>query len=228
MSGAEAIGIVGLIASVITIFETCRDLHAAATNVEGLHEAFLAISNNIPLVLNILQECKRMQEQADQDYKTSTDDAQKRRLAESAAAVRPIMIACERNAQSLKDIFEEVISSPDANWLERYRKAVRANIHSKRRKVEDLMTDILRKLQLLHTNQFFKLVADKRSQELEAAIQQLAELPPSLPDDDSRYMHSGSGPMNINPGSGTMRNYNFSGGSNNKMFNAETQNFGKD
>lgn len=66
MSGAEAIGIVGLIASVISIIKTSRDLYDAANSAKGLHEAFRAVSQNIPLVLDILRDCKRAQEQADE------------------------------------------------------------------------------------------------------------------------------------------------------------------
>ena len=67
MSGAEPIALVGLIASIITIIETSRELYDAASNAKGLHEAFRAVSKNIPLVLNILRDCKRAQEQADDE-----------------------------------------------------------------------------------------------------------------------------------------------------------------
>ena len=135
------------------------------------------------------------------------------------------MIACEDNAKKLKDIFEKVVPEEHAHWLERYRKAVQAVMPNKKRKVEDLMKDILEKLQLLHTNQFYKVVTEKRSADLEGAIQQLSELSPSLPDDEGRYTHYGSGSMNVNPGGGTQHNYNQSGGSNNRQYIADIQNF---
>lgn len=65
MSGAEAITVVGLISSVITIIQTSRDVYDAATSAKGLPKAFRAVSNNIPLVLNILRDCRQVQEQAD-------------------------------------------------------------------------------------------------------------------------------------------------------------------
>ena len=225
MSGAEAITIIGLISSVITIIEKSRDLYDAATNVKGLHEAFRAVSSNIPLVLNILRECKRVQEQDDRDWRETNDAARKLELEESAEAVRPIMAACEDNAMKLKEIFEKVIPEEDANWLDRYRKAVQTVMPGRKRKVEDLMKDILEKLQLLHANQSFKVVTERRSDDLDGAIQQLSELSPSLPDDDGRYSHYGSGSMNINSGEGTQHNYNQSGGSNNKQYIATTQHF---
>ena len=73
MSCAEAITVLGLISSVIAIIEAPRDLYDAASSVEGLHEAFRAVSHNIPLVLNILRDCKRVQEQVFRDYSLTTD-----------------------------------------------------------------------------------------------------------------------------------------------------------
>ena len=225
MSGVEAITVIGLISSVITIIETSRDLYDAATSVRGLHEAFRTVSNNIPLVLNILRDCKRVQEQADRDWRDSNDAAQKRELEKSAEAVRPIMAACGDNVAKLKAIFEKVVPQDDAHWLERYRKAVQAVMPDKKRKVEDLMKDILEKLQLLHTNQFYKIVTEGKSDELNGAIQQLSDLSTSLPDDDTHYIHYGSGSMNVNTGKGTQHNYNQSGGSNNEQYIATTQHF---
>lgn len=224
MSGAEAFAVLGLISSIITIIETSRDLYDAATSAKGLHEAFRAVAQNIPLVLNILRDCKRIQEQADRDYDASNDPVYKHDLEESAKAVKPIMLACEENAQKLKAIFEKVIPGDRANWLERYRKAAKAVMPNKKHRVEDLMEEILQSLQLLHTNQFFKVESEKKSEELDMACQQLSELPPSLPDDDTRNTHHGSGSINFHAGTGVQNNYNQSGGSNNKQYNAGTLN----
>ncbi|KAK5113792.1 hypothetical protein LTR62_003176 [Meristemomyces frigidus] len=223
MSGAEAITIIGLIASVTTIIETSRDLYDAATSAQGLHDAFRAVSQNIPLVLNILRDCKTVQEQIDRDYAASTDAHHRHELEESSKAVKPVMSACAENAQQLKKILEKVVPGDTAHWLERYKKATQAVMPYKKRKVEYSMKEMLEKLQVLHT-----IEAEKRSAEVEAAIQHLSELPPSLPEDDSRYSHSGAGPMNVNAGGGIQKNYSQSGGSNNKMYNAENRNFGGD
>ena len=226
MSGAEAVAIVGLIASVVTIIETSRHLFDAASSASGLHEAFRAVAQNIPLVLNILRDCKRVQEAVDRQYNASTNQEEKRKLYDSAEVVRPIMERCRENAQDLKEIFEKVVPGDQASWLERYKKAAHAVMPNTKHKVEDLMKEILEKLQLLHTNQYFRSETEKRSSDLETAIAQLSDLPSSLPEDDGRYSHSGSGSMNVNAGDGTQHNYNQSGGSNNKQFNAHTQSFG--
>ncbi|MCJ1469556.1 hypothetical protein MMC07_008190 [Pseudocyphellaria aurata] len=84
----------------------------------------------------------------------SDDAAHRRELEESTEAVRSIMAACEDNAAKSKAIFKKVVPQEKARWLERYRKAVQAVMPNKKLKVEDLMKDVLEKLQLLHTNHF--------------------------------------------------------------------------
>jgi hypothetical protein len=231
MSGAEAITVLGLISSVIAIIEASRDLYDAASSVEGLHEAFRAVSQNIPLVLNILRDCKKVQEQVDRDYSLTTDADRKREIEESSKAVEPLIKACQENGKRLQEIFQKVVSEDDASWIERYKKAASAVMPGKKRKVEDLMKEILEKLQLLHTSRFFKSENEqrneKKSKELETAITQLSELPSSLPGDEGQYSHYGSGAMFVNPGLGTQHNYNQSGTSNSNQYNAHTLNIGQ-
>lgn len=230
MSGAEAIAVLGLISSVIAIIEASRDLYDAASSVDGLHKAFRAVSQNVPLVLNILRDCKKVQEQIDTEYSLTTDADRKRDIEESNKAVEPLILACREDAKQLQEIFQKVVPDDDASRVERYKKAAHAVVPGKKRKVEDLMKEILEKLQLLHTSRFFKSESEqkneKKSKELETAISQLSELPSSLPEDEGRYSHHGSGSMFINPGHGTQQNYNQSGGSNNTQYNGQTQNFG--
>lgn len=180
MSGAEVITVLGLISSVITIIETSRDIYDAASSAEGLHEAFRAVSQNIPLVLNILRDCHKVQEQVEKEYSLTVDENLKRDIEESNKAVEPLVLACQENAKRLQEIFQKVVPEDDASWVERYTKAARAVLPGKKRKVEDLMKEILEKLQLLHTSRFFKSENEqkneKKSKELETAISQLSEL----------------------------------------------------
>ncbi|KAI6855497.1 hypothetical protein KC343_g109 [Hortaea werneckii] len=232
MSGAEVITVLGLISSVITIIETSRDIFDAASSADGLHESFRAVSHNIPLVLNILRDCRRTQEQVGKEYNQTDDQNRKRDIDESSKAVKPLIQACQDDAKQLQDIFQKVIPEDGSSWVERYKKAARAVLPGKKRKVEDLMKDILEKLQLLHTSRFFQSEnANKNentSKELETAITQLSELSPSLPENEGQYNHYGSGGMFIHPGGGTQHNYSQSGGSGNKQYNARTLNIGKD
>ena len=115
MSGAEVITVLGLISSVIAIIETSRDLYDAASSAQGLHEAFRAVSQNIPLVLNILRDCKKVQEQINQDYSLTIDADRKRDIEDSSKAVEPLILACEENAKRLQEIFQKVVPDEDAN-----------------------------------------------------------------------------------------------------------------
>ncbi|KAI7347518.1 hypothetical protein KC354_g13926 [Hortaea werneckii] len=232
MSGAEVITVLGLISSVITIIETSRHVFDAASSADGLHEAFRAVSQNIPLVLNILRDCKTTQELVEQEYSLTVDEDLKRDIEESNKAVKPLIQACQDDAKQLQQIFQKVVPGDDASRFERYKKAARAVLPGKKRKVEDLMKDILEKLQLLHTSRFFKSENERtnenRSKELDTAITQLSELSSSLPENEGQYNHYGSGGMFIHPGEGTQSNYSQSGGSGNRQYNAGTLNIGKD
>ncbi|KAI7263976.1 hypothetical protein KC345_g8982 [Hortaea werneckii] len=232
MSGAEVITVLGLISSVITIIETSRDVFEAASSADGLHEAFRTVSQNVPLVLNILRDCRRAQEQVEKEYSQTGDGNLKRDIEESSKAVRPLIQACQDDTKQLQEIFQKVIPEDGSSSVERYKKAARAVLPGKKRKVEDLMKDILEKLQLLHTSRFFKSENEKKnentSKDLQTAITQLSELSPSLPENEGHYNYYGSGGMFIHPGEGTQNNYSQSGGSGNKQYNAGTLNIGKD
>ncbi|KAI7227084.1 hypothetical protein KC330_g8558 [Hortaea werneckii] len=233
MSGAEVITVLGLISSVITIIETSRDVFDAAASADGLHEAFRAVSKNIPLVLNILRDCKTTQELVEQDYSLTVDEDLKSDIEESNKAIKPLIQACQDDAKQLQQIFQKVVPEDDTSRVERYKKAARAVLPGKKRRVEDLMKNILEKLQLLHTSRFFKSENERtnenRSKELDTAITQLSELSSSsLPENEGQYNHYGSGGMFVHPGNGTQNNYSQSGGCGNKQYNAGTLNIGRD
>lgn len=228
MSGAEVITIVGLISSVISLIETSRSLYDAANDAEGLHEAFRAVALNVPLVLNILKGCRTIQEGLAKDYEASTDADQKRELEATTEAVKPVILKCKENAEALKEIFEKVVSGDEAKWLERYKKAAKSLMPGRKKRVEELMKEMLEKLQLLQTSRFFQAEIEKRSQKLEDGMSQLSELEPSLQEDNDAFNHYGTGPQNVNTGTGIQHNYNQSGGSNNRQFIGQTMHFGKE
>ncbi|WPH00629.1 Hypothetical protein R9X50_00345900 [Acrodontium crateriforme] len=226
MSGAEAFAVIGLISSIITIIDTTRQVYDAATNAEGLHEAFHLVSQKLPLVLDILIDCRRISEQKQDQFKQETDVIRKRELEKSAEAVRPVVEQCKQSAKELQEIFGKVFTGDGANWFERYRKAASA-VFGKKGRVEDLMSDMLDSLQLLQAKQIFRDAVSQHSSELVEAIQELSEVASSLPEEDGRYKHSGSGPMNVNASTGTQNNYNQSGRNNTQNFGGQTQHFAK-
>ena len=226
MSGAEAITIVGLISSIITIIETSKKLYDASHDAKGLHEAFRDVAQNIPLVLDILRDCQAIQQQVDKDRETTTDAAHKLELEESSAATKTVMADCHKKAKALESIFEKVMPGDGAKKRERYKKAAKSMKPGRAKKVVDLMASIMTKLQTLQTSRFFKDQLEKRDVDIKAELDKLSQLGPSLQEDEGTFRHSGSGAQNVNTGKGSQYNYNQSG-KNSKMFNARTQNFGK-
>lgn len=226
MSGAEAITIVGLISSIITIIETSKKLYDASHDAKGLHEAFHDVAQNIPLVLDILRDCQAIQQQVDKDCETTIDAGHKLELEESSTATKPVMADCLKKAKTLETIFEKVMPAEGAKKRERYKKAAKSMKPGRAKRVVDLMASIMTNLQTLQTSRFFKDQLEKRDVDIRAALDRLSELGPSLQDDEGTFRHSGSGAQNINTGKGAQYNYNQSG-KNSKMFNAHTQNFGR-
>ncbi|KAF2718027.1 hypothetical protein K431DRAFT_288075 [Polychaeton citri CBS 116435] len=123
------------------------------------------------------------------------------------------MTTCEGNAQKLLEIFKKVVPSDDATRSERYLKAVRTITPGKQRRVEELMNEILVNLQLLHFWDYFGTRAEEMAfADLGIAIEQVASVPPSLPEDNAgQYAHFGSGSMQVNNGSGVQNSYSNNG-----------------
>ncbi|KAF2720633.1 hypothetical protein K431DRAFT_211384, partial [Polychaeton citri CBS 116435] len=155
-SGAEVIAVLSVISSVIAVIEGSQSLYEAAKNTKGLNEAFLKVAENIPLVLSTLRRIKEVQGSVIENYTNAADATQKADLEESSKAVSSILKICREKARQLEEIIEAVITGDEATRLERYRKALQAAVPGKRRKVEELMRDILDKLQLLHTHHYFQ------------------------------------------------------------------------
>jgi hypothetical protein len=227
MSGAEAAAVVGLIASIITVVETSKKLYDASHDAKGLHEAFRDVAQNIPLVLDILRDCHAIQQQVDKDHHTTSDAILKLELEESSAATKTVMVDCHKKTKMLQDIFEKVMPEDGAGKRERARKAARSFKPGRPKQVVDLMTKIISQLQTLQTSRFFKSELEKRAVDIKSAMDKLSELGPSLEDSESTFRHTGSGAQNINTGRGVQHNYNQSG-KKSKMFNARTQDFGRE
>lgn len=223
---AAAATVIGLISSIIAIVETSKKLYDASHDANGLHQVFRDVAQNIPLVLDILRDCQAIQQKVDDDHKTTPDVAHKRELEESSAATKTIMADCHEKTKTLQNIFKKVMPAEGAGKSERKKKALRSCKPGRPKEVVDLMTKIISQLQTLQTSRFFKSELEKRAVDIKAAIDKLAELGPSLQDDDGTFRHSGSGAQNVNTG-GKQYNYNQSG-KNSKMYNARTQHFGND
>ena len=149
------------------------------------------------------------------DYSQTSDAARKQAIDEKSNAIAPVMAIYKEIAQALTDIFEKVVPGDRASWLERYAKAVRTVMPDGKRKIEELMKEILEKLQLPFIHHYFEAAVSSVS--LGTAIEELSEISPPLPDDTLQYAHNVAGSLNMNTTSRTMNTYTYSGGSG-KMF----------
>ena len=59
MSGVEAIAILGIISSVISIVDSTKQVYDAASNTNGLPEAFREVAARLPVVRDILDSAKQ-------------------------------------------------------------------------------------------------------------------------------------------------------------------------
>ncbi len=126
MSGAEAIAVLGLISSIVDIIDEIKKVYDAATDAKGLPEAFREVAGRLPIIVNILDTARL-------DVRDK-DEA-------SCKGVKPVVEACKRKAQTLKELFDRVLPADGAGTVERYWKAVKAL--GKGNEVEQLMKGML-------------------------------------------------------------------------------------
>jgi len=211
MSGAEFLAVIGGISAILTITNVIADIYKTVKDKRDLPEAFSVVASHLPIVTAILESAKQ-----------HIDDARDEALCKK---IKHIVERCEANSKTLRGIFEEVKPSDGAWKLKRYYKAVKAK--GKGSKVESLMANILKDIQLLAMEHGLKAATADQQEEILAAITELSEVPSSVPDSE---FHEAGVTMNQS-GSGTQQYtakgnaYSTGGG---KMFNAETQNFGKE
>lgn len=198
MSGAEAFAVLGAISSIIAIVDGIKQVYDAATNAQGLPNAFREFAARLPLVHTILVLAKQHIE----------GDAHK----ESYDGAKDVVEGCKDKAKKLEELFQKVVPTDGASRAERYRLAVKSL--GKGHRVETLMKEMLEDVQLLAINHSMATVTDTQLKEVDDAIKEVAALPPSIPEHPtegigSTAIHYGSGSINQaqrdqfnNPGSG--------------------------
>jgi len=198
MSGiTEASMVMDLIAGIITIIKTTKEIYDTVQDTEGLPKAFSDVAPKLPIVSDTLQLARDYMDGADID-------------ATTYKALEQVVESCEVKAQHLKDIFQKVIPIDGESRIRRYRKAAQAV--GKGGRVENLMEEILKNLNILGNYLHFATMTKKK---LEDAIVAVSEIDPSLPDnfDDMQAgnYNYGNGPQIIG-GAGTQTNNTVSGG----------------
>jgi hypothetical protein len=202
----EAGTVIGLISGVISIIEATKKIYDAAKDAKGQPEAFRQVAARLPLVNDILQTAKERAQTLDE----SAQDA-----------LRPILKSCNAKAEGLQTLFEKVVRKDDDKWYDRYKTAL--STLGKGDKVECLMEGILTDIQVLACERLMGTVTNAQIKELDEAIKEMNEMPPSLPDEAGsvNQTHSGSGDnigvtaagtVNQHKGSGDLYHNVISGG----------------
>jgi hypothetical protein len=189
MSGVDVRLAVGLIRSVISIIEVTKTTYDAAKDAKGQPEAFRQVAARLPLVIEILHSAK----------------ARAQTLDETAEeALEHILKSCEAKAQKLQEIFQKVIRKDDDKWYDRYRKAVGTVI--KGGKVESLMGEILKGIQVIACEKLEGTATSAQVKELEEAIKEMNEMPSSVTDEAGSVTQtsSGGGDNILHSGSGNL------------------------
>ena len=187
MSGAEVVAVLGLISSIISIVDGTKKIYDAATNVQGLPQAFREVADRLPIVGNTLDSTKQNIEESGANN-------------DSCKGVKHIVEACEEKARNLKDLFHKAIPADGTSDLKRYYKAVK--VWGRGSEVENLMKGILEDVQLLACERGMKTATKTQQEQIIKAITEVSAVSPSVPE----YELQEAGFTNTNHGSGTQYN----------------------
>ena len=162
MSGVEAIAILGVISSIISIVDGTKKVYDAATNAQGLPEAFRTIAGRLPIVENILDSAKKRIEQGNVDE-------------DSCKGVKDVVEACEKKATRLDTLFKKAIPKDGAWAGERYYKAVKRL--GKGNEVENLMKGMLEDVRLLACERGIKTATQAQQDQIFEAVKEVSAGP---------------------------------------------------
>jgi len=168
MSGAEAIVVLGLISSIVQILDATKQVYDAATNRDGLPEAFRNVARRLPIIKNILICAKEHIDKRDVDE-------------DSCKAVKQVVEDCERKAKKLDALFNNAVPANSTSDLKRYYTAVKAL--GKGNEVENLMKGILEDVQLLACEHGMRTATKAQKEDILQAITEVTAVTPSVPED---------------------------------------------
>ena len=187
MSGAEAIAVLAVISSIISIVDGTKQVYDAATNAQGLPEAFRAIAGRLPIVRNILGSAKQHIDNGDVDE-------------DSCKGVKHVVEDCETKAKKLDTLFQKATPKDGASDLERYYKAVKA--YGKGNEVENLMKGMLGDVQLLACERGMKTATKAQQEQIVKTVTEVSAVLPSVPE----HVFRETGFTNNNHGTGAQYN----------------------
>ena len=187
MSGAEAIAVLGVISSIISIVDGTKKVYDAATNAQGLPEAFRTVAGRLPIIRNILDSAKQHIGEGDVDE-------------DSCEGVKYVVEDCERKAKKLDTLFQKAIPKDGARGFERYCKAVKQL--GRGNEVENLMRGMLDDVQVLACERGMEAANKAQQDQIFEAVTELSAVLPSVPE----HVYQENGFVNTNTGSGTQYN----------------------
>lgn len=209
MSGAEALALLGAISSIIQIVDGTKQVYDAATNAQGLPEAFRDVAGRLPVIKYTLDSAQKSIEYG------VVDEV-------SCESVKHVVLACKIKAQKLDELFQKTLHTDGTSTLERYYKAVK--ILGKGNRVEELMRRILEDLQVLACERGMRMALESQPNDISKAIAEVSAIPSSVPEKvfhetiftpnnlGSGTYYNAQGDMSIGNHSDS-RSYNSGGGS---------------
>lgn len=193
MSGIE---VVGLIAAIIEITSAIANVYDAIKDIKSLPSAFREVNNRLPIVKSILESAKTNAEDA------PDDDPQK---------LKTLLDSCEDKAKKLLKIFKELSNLEGKSPTSVYKKLALTH-GGKEGRVETLMGGIMMDIQSLTSYRVFQTATKDQVEALKKAIEELAQVEPSLPDSAfeeraGSFNHYGQGDMFNHTGPGKQINH---------------------
>lgn len=200
---AEAISVVGLVGSIITIIETITETYKRVKDAGKLPDAFTVVKERIPIMHETLTLI-------DESYRDSEDEP----------AIRQTLSTCKSNAEDLSYIFSKVCTDEGDTVIQRYGKALRSLKLGRGDKVETLFKKILDSLLALQVFHVFKNAIPV--EKLRVALEELDDIDSSIADGNNTTIHSSGAGAVFNSGYGELRLRQQIG---NGGYQAETMNF---
>ncbi|OBT83368.1 hypothetical protein VE02_08363 [Pseudogymnoascus sp. 03VT05] len=164
-TGHEVGFVVGLISGVISIIEATKTIYDAAKDAKGQPEAFRQVHARLILVIGILDRARERAQIVDET---------------TQEALEPILESCKAKAEKLNEIFQ-VIRKDDDKWYDRYKTTL--GTLGEEYKVECLMEEILKDIQVLVCESLMGTATDAQMREIQEAIKEMNEMPSSLQDE---------------------------------------------
>jgi hypothetical protein len=186
----EALPVLGMISSCISIINTSIMLFEAARNSQGLPKAFRNVCKQLPLIQRTLRSIESRCKDVSND---------------ECSTIMQVVKRCNGLATKLQKVLEAVLRKENDSLAVRFRKLIKTIV--KGHKVKSLTEQILEQLQVLQANHIFSNVATK--DDLRLAVAQLK----NTRDSGKVYSHSGSGNSNAPVDKSTQQtgDYDFGG-----------------